>query len=215
MSNINKKMEDIPESSKNLFSFSAETNTAVFSMSKLIRLFVILTILSFYLNLFLGCTYVFNCSNFTPSPHYLGSFLGYNRFYVMSFTLLTITVGLMYIGISLEFSSQSNRIENIIIKGVGYFTCISLPIIALTNEVNSTHFVNFSQVYLILSYSILIFNLIWLYVVYKKIRKTTYSDWEHRFSIGYFAITTACYAIVLIQRNMNYKVENWFINTSY
>ena len=208
-------MEVTHESSKDLFSFTVGSRTAVFGMTKIIRIFVALTIISFYLNLVLGCAYVFTCSSFTPSPHYLGSFLGYNRFYVMSFGLLTITAGLMYLGICIEFCSKSSLLENIALKGVGIFTCIALPIISLTNEVNSTHFVNFTEIYTALSYCVLIFNVIWLLVLYRKVRKNSFSVWRIRISIIYFIFTAACYVIVSIQRKQNYKTENWFINTTY
>lgn len=207
-------MEDLAGSGNKLFDYSGSTRTVSLSMNQVIKILAGLTIVSFYLNLVLGCGYVFTCRSFTPSPNYLGCFLGYNRFYVVSLTLLSITMGLTYLGIYLEFASKSSLFEKIVLKGVGIYTCTSLPVIALTNEVNSTHAISFPMVYYFLSYSALLLNFLWLVVMYHKAGKGIYCKTATKVCCNAFVILILCYVFVEVQRIMNYKTENWVINTT-
>ena len=207
-------MGDSIRSSSSLFEYAASSKTATFTIHKVIRVLAGLTIVSFYLNLVLGCSYVFSCKNFTPSPNYLGCFLGYNRFYVLSLTLLSITMAITYLGIYLEFASKCNILEKIVLKGVGIFTCISLPIIALTNEVNSTHVVDFRLTFYILSYLVMSFNIIWLIVMYLKAGKGIYCRAATKICFNFSVALMICYIFVEIQRYANYTTNNWLINTT-
>ena len=207
-------MEDSIRPTNKLFEHVTNSNTATFTMHKVIRVLAFLTIFSFYLNLILGCSYVFSCKHFTPSPNYLGCFLGYNRFYVLSLTLLSLTMALTYLGIYLEFSAKSNILEKIVLKGVGIFTCIALPIIALTNEVNSTHIVDFRLTFYILSYLVMSLNIIWIMVMYLKAGKGIYCRASTKICCNFSAVLVICYIFVEVQRYANYTTNNWLINTT-
>ena len=209
------KMEESLNSSKPLFSISPLSKSVVFNMSKVIGILSFLTIISFYLNLILGCAYVFTCQRFTPSPHYLGSFLGYNRFYVMSFVLLTITSAFMYLGIYLELHLKSNNYERFVLKGVGVVTCIALPVVSLTNEMNSTHFLPFPLINSLLSYFALGFNGVWLSVLYGKYSRIVNNKHVVKRCYYLFIAIVVNGVVVGIQRHWNYQTENWFINTTF
>ena len=202
------------ESSLEVLNLVAGKNFLLLPMSRVIKLFAVLTGVSFYLTLVLGCSYTFTCSSFTPSPHYLGSFLGFNRFYVMSFVLLTITLALLYIGIYLEVKSQCSDRELKILQVCSLASCAIMPLIALTNEVNSSHFISFTFAYSALAYLAFVLNLAWLVIVVIKLRQRVNMK-SHLTLCGiWFIGLITLWVIILIQRDQNYKTENWFIKTS-
>lgn len=206
-------MEESLSSSK-LKSAKTEAKEWVLNVSSLIKVFAGLTLISFYLNLALGCKYVFTCDFFTPSPHYLGSFLGFNRFYVLSFVLLSITLGLTYLGACLKFSNRCNKVESLILKGVGVFTTISIPIISLTNEFNAAHVVPFDRIYSVLSYLTFIANIAWIWVFYSKASKIPSDKLAVNLCSWVFGAILALTVFVAAQRYWNYKKNNWIINTT-
>ena len=189
-------------------------NFIIFPLPKVIKFFCLLTIISFYLILVLGCAYTFTCSSFTPSPHYLGSFLGFNRFYVMSFVLLTITTGLLYIGLYLEIKNQCNPYEDLAIKIASISTLIFLPLISITNEVNSSHFISFTFTYSALTYLTLGLNLIWLALTWLKLKNKANMKSHFTFCSIWLVGLLTLWVLVVVQRDQNYKTENWFINTT-
>lgn len=207
-------MADTSSSSIEILSLVIGKNFIIFPLPKAIKFFCLLTGISFYLTLVLGCGYTFTCSSFTPSPHYLGSFLGYNRFYVMSFVLLSITLGLLYVGMYLEIRNQCSSYEDLALRGTSLASLVVLPLIALTNEVNSSHFISFTFAYAALSYLFLGLNMIWLAICSLKLRfKSNMKSNFTTCSIS-LALLLVLWVLILIQRDQNYKTENWFINTS-
>lgn len=207
-------MADTSSSSIEILSLVIGKNFIIFPLPKVIKFFCLLTVISFYLTLILGCGYTFTCSSFTPSPHYLGSFLGFNRFYVMSFVLLTITMALLYIGVYLEIRSLCSYYEDLALKVTSLASLVALPLISLTNEVNSSHFISFTFAYAALTYLLLSLNLIWLAITSLKLKsKVSMRPIFTTCSIT-FAVLLALWILVMIQRDQNYKTENWFINTS-
>lgn len=197
-----------------VFFLISSDKTVSISMPKAIKFFVFLTIISFYLTLILGCAYTFTCSSYIPSPHYLGSFLGFNRFYMMSFVLLTISLSLLYICIYIELSRKCSLIERLALKYIPIITCILMPLIALTNEVNSSHFISFPTFYTGASYTVFIINLIWIFFVEAKMRSSIKHRGTFLISLGTFSFLILLWIIVIFQRNLNYKTESWFINTT-
>lgn len=202
------------ESSLEVLNLVAGKNFILLPMSRIIKLFAFLTGVSFVLTLILGCSYTFTCSSFTPSPHYLGSFLGFNRFYVMSFVLLTVTLSLLYIGIYLEVKSQCSEKELKVLQVCSLMTCAILPLIALTNEVNSSHFISFTFAYSALAYLALVLNVAWLALVTFKLRQRVNMRSHLTFCGIWFIGLITLWVLVLIERDQNYKTENWFIKTS-
>jgi hypothetical protein len=197
-----------------VLNLSSGSKFIVLPMNRIIQLFAGLTLVSFYLNLILGCGYMFTCSTFVPSPHYLGSFLGYNRFYVMSCVLLSITLSMTYLTIYLDISAKFNNIENILFKSISAFTCVSVLLVSITNDVNSSHFFPFPAINSTLSYLSFTANIIWLGIVAIKYRAKPASATWLRICTFCFLVGVALWILVLFQRKLNYSTENWFVNTT-
>jgi hypothetical protein len=204
-------MKDSPNASSQLL--EVNSTHAVFSMPKIIQFFAILTITSFYLTLILGCGYLFICKDFLPSPHYLGSFLGFNRFNAMSFVLLSVTMGCLYVGIYFELYEKSGLVERSVFKYVGIANCAILPVIALTNDVNTSHIISFPITNAVLSYCCLVLNAGWVVLVFWKIRSRIEYAVEYKRCKIYLACLLINWLLVIVERKLNYQTENWFINT--
>jgi hypothetical protein len=93
-------------------------------------------------------------------------------------------------------------------------SCVILPLIALTNEVNSSHFISFTFAYSALAYLLLVINIAWLGLVAFKLRQRVNMKSHLTFCAVWLIGLVTLWVLVLIERDQNYKTDNWFINTS-
>lgn len=93
------------------------------------------------LNLVIGCISSFSCNQRLPSLLYLGCFRGHDRILTIALVLLAFIILLVVIGAEKQLRSSSTALIMSCMRYCGFVSAGCLPLIALTDDVNSRHFI--------------------------------------------------------------------------
>ncbi|CAG9324596.1 unnamed protein product [Blepharisma stoltei] len=203
-----------------VFIYRQKEGRSIYSMNipKIMFWFSGLMTILVYANLLLACLTNFSCSTFLPTLTYIGCFRGHDRIFIVSCTFFALVLVLMYTGAYYHFGSSLPDWKRLALLYLGVISCITLPFISLTDEVNSVHIIPFEPVYSFLSVCFVLVNLAWGSLVYSLILKSrsTFNVQERRWFfiltlfLGLFAFLSL---ITLIEWNWAYSTSsNAFIN---
>lgn len=94
-------------------------------------------------NIGIACATNFYCTIFLPTFSYLGCFRGHDRVFIVTCTYFALVLPITYIGGHLHFRSVASNIKRGVMAIFGIISCVSLPVLALVNEVNGVHLLPF------------------------------------------------------------------------
>jgi len=154
-----------------------------------------------YANIGLACSTNFMCSNYLPSLLYLGNFRGHDRLFIVACTYYSLVLALLYLGTHLSFSGVLPRFVRLFSGALGGISCISLPLLALADEVNGVYPFPIVSVRDFLCLVFLWANFLWLLIAYFSLYKMAeaYNSQEAKW-FGFFKVLftlCVCFGIFL------------------
>lgn len=151
-----------------IFIYRQKEGKSILSVNipKIMFIFSILMLLMVYANLFLACSTNFTCSVFLPTLTYIGCFRGHDRIFIVSCTFYSLILTFLYSGAYYHFASSLSDIQKMFLRYSGLISCVILPFIGLTDEVNGVHMIPLEPIYSFLSASFLILNVLWSGLVF-------------------------------------------------
>ncbi|CAG9320690.1 unnamed protein product [Blepharisma stoltei] len=157
-----------------MFFHTYKEGKSIYSVNipKIMFLFALIMLVALYVSLLLGCLSNFYCKSFLPSPSYLGCFRGHDRVMIAAYTYYALVLPLMYIGAYCHYLPILSNTKRALLKYTGIASCLFLPLIAYTNDINGTHVLPFEPIHNFACIVFLFANILWSCMVFLNIKNT-------------------------------------------
>lgn len=136
----------------NTFNIREKSGKVVLTLNgpQFLLIFAVVTHACLIGNLLLSCSYSFPCYQVYPTLSYISSFRGHDRITTISLTLYSISLLFFYTASYAHYRLNMSKSDTLSLVIMGLVNALSLPAIAMIDEVTPIHIFNIEKIHLIL-----------------------------------------------------------------
>lgn len=173
------------------------------NLGKVIPLCAVLGVVLMYANLTVACMTNFMCGKFVPTPDYLGCFRGFDRLHIVTATYAAVVFGVVLVGLMSRVRVVIGVTRRAVLLISGCCVFMSLPLSALTDEVNAVHSLPMEQLHSLFNRILCVAGPVWVLTSYSCISQlhsmlnTTEKRWFRVLQVLVMSLCFLCVGTVV------------------